>query len=155
MNGLDPRVVNVWRLSGLVRLATFWLPVLGTAGAMLAWQVSLPLGVAIAAVGLMGVAALTLYWPSLTFRAFGWGIREHDLVVRQGVLFRHEVSIPLDRIQHVDLRQGPIERASGLFHVIVYTAAGMNADGSIPGLAEADAERLRDRLVRRGGDDGV
>ena len=39
--------------------------------------------------------------------------------------------------------------------LLVFTAAGMSADGSIPGLATDDAERLRDQLSRRGGDDGV
>jgi uncharacterized protein len=70
-------------------------------------------------------------------------------------VFRHSVSIPLDRVQHVDTRQGPLERAFGLSNVIVYTAAGLSADGSIPGLDEEQAAHLRDALSRRSGDDGV
>jgi membrane protein YdbS with pleckstrin-like domain len=48
-----------------------------------------------------------------------------------------------------------MERAFGLSRLVVYTAAGMSADGSIPGLDEAQADALRDTLVRRRGDDGV
>ena len=48
-----------------------------------------------------------------------------------------------------------MERIFGLSRLLVFTAAGMSADGSIPGLRTAEAERLRDLLSRRGGDDGV
>jgi membrane protein YdbS with pleckstrin-like domain len=91
----------------------------------------------------------------VSWRHFRYGVREDDLLVESGVLFRHAVSIPLDRIQHVDTRQGPIERLFGLSRLVVYTAAGMSADGSIPGLEEEQADALRDALVRRRGDDGV
>jgi membrane protein YdbS with pleckstrin-like domain len=103
--------------------------------------------------GLQVVVAVV--WPALAFRRFGYEVRAGDLLVEQGVLFRHRVSIPLDRIQHADTRQGPIERAWGLSRLVVYTAAGLNADGSIPGLDEAEADRLRDRLTLRRGDGGI
>jgi hypothetical protein len=58
-------------------------------------------------------------------------------------------------VQHVDLRQGPLDRLFGLACVSVYTAAGQGADAEIVGIAKADAERLRERLVRAAADDGV
>jgi membrane protein YdbS with pleckstrin-like domain len=155
MQRLDPRVVSLWRLSGLVRLVTFWGPVLTAAAAFagMRWGWTPALS---ALGGTLGcLAVLALLWPSLQWRAFGYEVREHDLLVRQGVLFRHTVSVPLSRIQHVDTRQGPLERIWGLSRLVVYTAAGMSADGSLPGLDEAMADHLRDELGRRGGDDGV
>ena len=98
---------------------------------------------------------MALIWPSLEYRYFRYSLREHDLLVQQGVLFRRCTSIPLHRIQHVDTRQGPFERLLGLASLQLYTAAGVNADGSIPGLSEKDAERIRDQLSRLEGDDGV
>ena len=65
---------------------------------------------------LFAAAVLTLAWPSLAWRAFGYELREHDLLVVQGVWFRHSVSIPLSRIQHVDTRQGPLERLAWRGH---------------------------------------
>lgn len=97
----------------------------------------------------------TLFWPAFEYNAFRYMVREDDLLVQSGVIFRRWSSIPHNRIQHVDTRQGPIERVFGLSRLLVFTAAGMSADGSIPGLATDDAERLRDQLSRRGGDDGV
>ena len=64
-------------------------------------------------------------------------------------------SIALTRIQHVDMRQGPLEQWMGLARVQVFTASGMGADGSIPGLKFEQAQRLRDQLLQFEGDDGV
>ena len=98
-------------------------------------------------IGIVAGASLVLHslmmliiWPTLEYRAFRYAVREHDLLVRSGVLFRRWTSIPLNRIQHLDTRQGPLERILGLSRLQVYTAAGVSADGSIPGLAEPIAE---------------
>lgn len=147
--------MNLWRLQGLTRLATFWLPVLLVGAGWVGFRYGvLPAAVIAGALALL-LAVITLTWPSLSWRHFRYGVRNDDLLVESGVLFRHTVSIPLDRIQHVDTRQGPLERAFGLSRLVVYTAAGMSADGSIPGLEEDRADALRDALVRRRGDDGV
>lgn len=155
MNPLDPRVVNLWRLSALVRIVTFWVPVLVVPLGFLGWKVGFAAagGVFVAILALQLVLAVA--WPPMVYRSFGWSLREHDLLVQRGVVFRRTAAFPLDRIQHVDLRQGPLERGQGLARLTVYTAAGPSADGTIPGLALAEAEQLRDRLIRRGGDDGV
>lgn len=155
MERLDPRVIALWRLQGLVRVVTFWTPVSVAAGFGLGTQLGSSAGFALSGMVLALAGTLAVLWPGLSWRAFGYEVREHDLLVTQGVLFRHAVSIPLSRIQHVDTRQGPMERMYGLSQLVVYTAAGMSADGSLPGLDEATANHLRDVLVQRGGDDGV
>lgn len=98
---------------------------------------------------------MLIVWPRLAWAAFRFEVREHDLLVQSGVLFRRWSSVPLRRIQYVDTEQGPLERMLGLAHLKVYTAAGMSADGSVPGLAIDEAEQLRDALSRRGSDDAV
>jgi membrane protein YdbS with pleckstrin-like domain len=55
------------------------------------------------------------------------------------------------RVQHVDTRQGPIERALGLATVVVFTAGTVGAMVAIPGLRPGDADLLRDRLVALSG----
>lgn len=155
MRSLDPRVVNLWRLQGLVRLGTFWLPILVGGGVFLGLRTGAIAGTAVPALLFLLLAVLSVAWPSVAWSHFHFDVRDRDLLVERGVLFRQSVAIPLDRIQHVDTRQGPLERMFGLSRVVVYTAAGMNADGSIPGLAEDDAHALRDLLARRRGDDGV
>lgn len=152
---LDPRVVTLWRLQRLVGLVMFGIPVaiaVGFAVDMVAprWLAALASGSVV-----MWRLVMAMLWPALQYRYFRYSIRDHDLLVQNGVLFRRWSSVPHSRIQHVDTRQGPMERWLGLSRLAVFTAAGMSADGSIPGLAEEEAEHLRDMLSRRGGDDGV
>lgn len=116
---------------------------------------ALALGIGVAAGVLLLSLASTLFLPPVAWRHYRYQVREQDLLVERGVFFRRSTSIPLDRVQHVDTRQGPVERAFGLSNVIVYTAAGLSADGSIPGLDEEHAAALRDALSRRSRDDGV
>lgn len=152
---LDPRAVTLWRLQRLLRFGLFTLPVgimIGTgASVVLGPAAGIALGIGWCSFGLLGMLA----WPPLEYRHYRYDVRDHDLLVQHGVLFRRWSSIPLNRIQHVDTRQGPLERMLGLSRLLVFTASGVSADGSIPGLAAETAEGLRDELSRRGGDDGV
>ena len=152
---LDPATVMLWRLQRMVRLVFVGFPTLAAIGLLAAN--TFPASLVIVAVMTLIAMNLvfTLFWPAFEYNAFRYAVRDHDLLVQSGVIFRRWSSIPHERIQHVDTRQGPLERIFGLSRLLVFTAAGMSADGSIPGLATADAERLRDQLSRRGGDDGV
>lgn len=154
-NRLDPRAVMLWRLQGLIRLGLFGIPFFGAAGVGIGSVSSPAVGATVAGLLIALNLSSTLLWPALEYRVFRYMVRERDLLVTSGVLFRRWSSIPRYRIQHVDTRQGPVERMLGLARLQVFTAAGMSADGSIPGLAVDEAERLRDILSQRGGDDGV
>lgn len=152
---LDPKVVILWRMQRIVRLLVVGIPMLIALG--VAASSLVPKAIVIVSVmtliAVNGVLAIS--WPALEYGAFRYTVRDGDLLVQSGVLFKRWSSIPHNRIQHVDTRQGPMERVFGLSRLLVFTAAGMSADGSIPGLRTAEAERLRDLLSRRGGDDGV
>lgn len=157
MHSLDPRVVSLWRLEGVVALFTSWLPLWGG----LAWALHGPLGWlgALAGCGALFVVLLAraLVWPSLAWRAFRYELRPRELVVEQGVLLRQTICVPRSRIQHVDTRQGFWERLFHVSRLLVYTGAGLSSDASLPGLDADEAVRLRDELARTGGgdDDGV
>lgn len=160
MSHLDPRVVTLWRLQGLARLVTSYVPLYLLLGWVLLAKFGVVVTVSVESALVLVLAIHALVWPNLAFRNFTYQVREHDLLVEQGVLWRQAVCVPRHRIQHVDTRQGPLDRLVGLSRLLVYTAAGLSADGSIPGLDEAVAEKLRDELARStggsaAGDDGV
>ena len=152
---LDPGAVMLWRLQRIVRLVLVGIPTLIALGIGSATILRGEL-VAVLVITLIAInVVFSLFWPALEYNAFRYMVRENDLLVQSGVMFRRWSSIPHNRIQHVDTRQGPLERVFGLSRLLVFTAAGMSADGSIPGLRTEEAERLRDVLSLRGGDDGV
>ena len=154
---LAARARTLFHLQAFSRLFLFWVPVLVVAGAVLATMWA-PLEGALTALALLFVRfLLAVWWPWLSWRAWGWLHRGDELLIKRGVLFRSVTAIPLERIQHVDVRQGPIEQWLDLARIHIHTASGVGADGIVPGLVRTDAERLRDQLVKAAaqGDDGV
>jgi len=79
-------------------------------------------------------------------RAIGYLLRDDDLVFRRGLMFQRVVAVPYGRMQLVDINRGPLDRAVGLSELKFVTAAA-STGVTIPGLPEAEAEELRDRLV--------
>jgi hypothetical protein len=151
---LTSGALTLLRLEGLIRAGLYGLPFCVLALSLVA------AGHGVFAVLALGLAALLglllcVWYPPRAWRAWGYAVREHDLLITGGVLVRQVVSIPAGRIQHVDIQQGPIERALGLARVRVYTASGGGADGVIPGLTLEAADALRERLVRREAEDVV
>lgn len=109
---------------------------------------SVQVGIAAGGAAALLAVALTVY-GYLDARVFGWAVRDHDLVTRQGVVWRKTLVVPLVRIQHVELASGPLERAFGTARLQVYTAGSGGADLVIYGLEPERAERLRGHLRTR------
>lgn len=70
-------------------------------------------------------------------------LREHDLHYSSGWVFRKTVSQPISRIQHIELKRGPLERGFGLASLQVFSAGGAMHTFEIPGLDADAAETLR------------
>jgi len=83
------------------------------------------------------------------YRAWGYCEREDELLVRRGLLVRQLSVVPYGRMQFVDVVAGPVDRLFGLATVQLHTAAAASG-ARIPGLLQADADRLRDRLTALG-----
>lgn len=91
---------------------------------------------------------LGLWHARRLFTSWSWTLREDDVVASWGVVFRVRRSIPRSRVQHVDLASGPVDRALGLVHVSLHVAGAMGPVLDIPGVAPAEAEALREALLR-------
>ncbi len=104
-----------------------------------------------AVIAVVGVLVLVIGWPWIGRRVRSWGYSERadDLVVGSGIWFRRLVVVPYGRLQLVDVKAGPIDRAFGLTSVQLHTAAA-TSDAAIPGLEPQVAADLRDRLAARG-----
>lgn len=96
------------------------------------------------------IPPMHIVFPLLSYRVWGYQLRQHDLLVRHGVITRVYVSVPLSRVQQVDVSSGVIERLLGLTKLVVHTAGTRAARTQIPGLPIARAAVLRDELSRKG-----
>ena len=106
------------------------------------------LAVAVAAVAVL-MAGIGWPWIGRRVRSWGYAERADDLVVGSGIWFRRIVIVPYGRLQFVDVKAGPIDRAFGLVSVQLHTAAA-TTDAAIPGLHPDAAAQLRDRLAAKG-----
>lgn len=78
-----------------------------------------------------------------------WQLDEQGLGVRRGHLWESDTRVPISRVQHLDVRRGPLQRAANLATLVVHTAGSRFNAVAISGLDHADAERLRDRLAHQ------
>lgn len=103
------------------------------------------------ALGALVVIAFVWGWWLIgrRVRSYAYSERADDLLVSSGILFRRLVIVPYGRMQLVDVKAGPIDRALGVTSVQLHTAAA-TTDATIPGLEPEIAAALRDRLARRG-----
>jgi uncharacterized protein len=109
-----------------------------------AWVDLLPLFLAIL-VGVLMVGAV----PPLRWRMWRYEIRPDEIDLQRGIWWIERTLVPLARIQHVDTRQGPLQRRFGLSTVVFYTAAGSN---QIPELSTPVAAEVRDRIAELTGE---
>lgn len=80
------------------------------------------------------------------YRHTAWRLDAHGLAVRRGRFWQRETRVPATRVQHLDIKRGPLQRGRDLATLVVHTAGTAHSSVSIPNLDFADAEHLRDRL---------
>lgn len=81
-------------------------------------------------------------------RVKSYALRELDLHYASGLFFRKVVSQPITRIQHIELKRGPIERKAGLAILQVFSAGGEMHTFQIPGLPVKTAQQLRQFILQ-------
>ena len=82
-----------------------------------------------------------------------WRLDGDGYALRRGRFWRHDTFVPRSRVQHLDIRRGPIERRFGLATLVIHTAGTRHNAVATAGLDGEDAERLRDHLARWAGPD--
>lgn len=106
-------------------------------GALMPW---LPLAAAALGVAYAGVV------PRERHRRWRWALHEQELDIRYGIWAVTRTIVPITRIQHVSVQRTGWTDAFGLVRLHVHTAAGTT---TIPGLAPAQADDVRDRILAR------
>ncbi len=112
-------------------------------------------GLTVFGIVLLPIIALVVWKVSAKIlEAMSAELFERTLVVKRGIIFRVEKTIPLDKITDVGLTQGPLMRAFGLYRLDFETAgqSGPGALVSMLGIVDAIAFRTsileqRDRLA--------
>jgi uncharacterized protein len=148
---LDRRVVVVWTVQEAAAFGVLAVAVLAADLAARLGGLDLPGPPGLAAGLLAVVGGLAAWWlPRASYRHWRYQVAGDALELRHGVVRRVHSAIPYFRVQHIDVAQGPVERAVGLARLIVHTASA-GTDATIPGIAAGDAEGLRRLILARAG----
>jgi len=97
--------------------------------------------------GVAFVGTLSLIYTILADKRKFYALREQDLSYKSGLIFRKTVSQPMLRIQHVELKRGPIDRKVGLAKLQVFSAGGALHTFELPGLPLEKAETIRQFIL--------
>ncbi len=76
-------------------------------------------------------------------------LREHDIAYRSGLFWRKTVMLAFNRVQHVEVSTGPLQRKFGLASLKFFTAGGTSVDLKIDGLMRERAEQIREFILQK------
>ncbi len=140
---VDPGYRHVLRLGATI----FWVPVF--IGALVVNYVALrdtPVsGLVPIVAGLIAFAAIVPA-PDRVYRRLGFSIDSGLLRVVRGWLFHTDTVVPFVRVQHIDVKRGPLDKMFGTATLVVHTAGTHNSIVSLPGLAPGTAASIRDDI---------
>lgn len=154
LDKLDPKILFSWRLSRWIRFGVIAL--LQVAGFLIgSVMTDIPSEITITLIifNLLLAAYLiitAILYPIIEYRQWGYKITEDRVEIRHGIFFIQTTIIPVIRIQHVAITQGPINRKLGISTIFINTASGVfKIEGLSDETARLMAEALKSKLVIR------
>lgn len=94
-------------------------------------------------VGLVLIAyffVIALVVPNVRWDILSYEVRDHEIEIQTGLFIVKRTIIPIIRVQHVDVKQGPLIKKKSLANIDITTAATTH---TIPLLHSKDADELR------------
>lgn len=92
---------------------------------------------------------ITLFFSYKEYFVRGYVLRELDITYKHGWIFHYETTVPFNRVQHTEIKDGPIDRLFNLCELEIYTAGGSSSDLNLSGLDPADAARLKEFISHK------
>ncbi|AYC30369.1 PH domain-containing protein [Paenisporosarcina cavernae] len=142
-NHLSPKSLHVWRIYGAIQVAIAAL--LAAGGMVLTYFLKGEFWIyaVLAAVVLLLAYFVVYLFPKIRYSRWRYEVRDQEIEVQHGLFVMKRTLVPMVRVQHVDIEQGPILRLYNLASISISTAA---TDHSIPMLVTEEANELRQRI---------
>ena len=150
---LDRKAVTSWRIGraigfilALLICAALWI---GSEILLESWGWQWAVSLALALFLAYKLVGLILY-PLIEYRQWGYRITEDKVELRHGIFFITRTIIPVIRLQHITVSQGPVNRRLGLYEVEMSLASGsFSIECLSKEAADSIAENLKARLYVR------
>ena len=146
---ISKKALSVWRINGLIHTGAYIataavLTFLGVLFDWPGWVLVIFWGIVI-----LRFVYSVIVFPALSYKQWRYEVRDTEIELQQGLFIVERTLIPMVRVQHVDISQGPIMKKYGLSSIGISTAATVH---EIPALENEEAEELRhyiSRMVQR------
>lgn len=140
---LPEKAISAWRVGGMLRSLFIWLIPLGFWLFDTQNSISIWIYITLLVVALL-LSLLFIFWiPAIRWRRWRYDIDEHEIDLQRGLIVVQRTLVPINRVQHVDTRQGPILRNYNLSDVVITTAATTH---QIPALTDEIADTVRSNI---------
>jgi membrane protein YdbS with pleckstrin-like domain len=87
--------------------------------------------------------AIAAVMPKLRWQRWKYDVSDKEIDMLRGIIIKKRTLVPINRVQHVDTRQGPVYRKFKLASVTISTAATTH---EIPALDNETADELRNTI---------
>jgi putative membrane protein len=81
------------------------------------------------------------------YYTFGYAIHGDNLVIREGIFTKKKRTIPINRIQNINIQRGVLHRILGAVRVQIETAGSAQAEAALPAVTEAQVDWLKKGLL--------
>lgn len=87
--------------------------------------------------------------PFIEYKQWGYCITDEKVEFQHGIYYKKKIIIPISRIQHLTIKQGPLQKKFKLATIEIYTA-GSNHDIEAILMSEAEGivEKLNKEVLR-------
>ncbi|WP_067685493.1 PH domain-containing protein [Actinoplanes awajinensis] len=119
--------------------------------AALSWQTLRQLGPTHFAMVVLALAVGALIFSAVGWWNTGYQVVGRELRISDGLLWRRNRAIPLDRLQSVELRRPLLAQLTGLAELRLEVVGGSKAEAPLAYLTVREASALRERLLELSG----
>ncbi|WP_164479193.1 PH domain-containing protein [Nakamurella antarctica] len=129
-----------------VKSLLVWLPVAVAVSISAVIFPGLPpiLRYALPAAAWLLLAVMTLVVPQISYRLFWYALSPAEIDVQHGAIIIRRTVLPMNRVQHLTVSQGPLAQRFRLSTVAIHTAAGKV---DIAALDENEATLIRGQIA--------
>ncbi len=96
----------------------------------------------------LGAAALTSVISMVQYRFYRYWLEDTQIRVKEGIIFRNQRQVKYDKIQNLNLIQGPLHRLLGVVKVQLESASGGKPEAVINVIDMQAVNELRKRILQ-------
>ncbi|WP_416829351.1 PH domain-containing protein [Ectobacillus polymachus] len=146
MKQLDKNMIQVWRVHAILSFVLYLIAIIVYAYVNERWWHA---GSWVYAAGIIIIILLTyceyVVFPAIRYRNFFYEVREDEIAVTHGLFIVTHIIIPMNRVQNVKTKQGPIMKHFHLSSLFVSTASNTE---EIHGLLDQEAISLQKTIIK-------